>query len=177
MGRPPLSASERHSRGLIRFHNSYTIGNYCWEWIKTKKNNGNGYWYGVFSDYRKPGYRNVYAHRFMWELTYGKVPQGLLVCHHCDNPGCVNPSHLFIGTYADNSQDSSRKGRCCMQAHPEKRPRGERNGHCKITKQQVLGIRSSFKPYKITVNKLCSRFRLSRSQVKRILAGTSWKHV
>mgnify|MGYP001571284140 CR=1 len=168
----------RHlSNPLERFNKSFHKGNSCWEWLGVKKDNGGGYFYGVFSIRLNGKWRSRYAHRFMWEQSKGNIPNGLLVCHHCDNPGCVNPKHLFLGTHKDNSQDASKKGRCCMQAHPEKRPIGERNAHCKINKTKVVIIRRLYKPYSYTVNRLTKEFKLSRSQIKRIIAHTSWKHV
>ncbi len=84
----------------------------CWIWIGARLSK-NGY--GVLGKTEQGEdqsiYRNVTTHRFSWELHFGMIPEGLLVCHHCDNPPCVNPSHLFLGTDQDNVDDMFRKGR------------------------------------------------------------------
>ena len=78
----------------------------CWVWVGTKYPNGYGR-FGVFG-------KNVYAHRFAFEifnLVEGEMPKGLFVCHSCDNPSCVNPEHLWLGTARDNALDREKKGR------------------------------------------------------------------
>lgn len=77
----------------------------CWIWTAGRNKLG----YGRFG---LPGqYKTVQAHRFAYEQFYGPIPEGMFVCHHCDNPPCVNPEHLFVGTHVDNMKDMWSKGR------------------------------------------------------------------
>ncbi len=80
------------------------LGTSCWLWTGCKL----PYAHGQFN---VGNHKIVLAHRFSWELHYGSIPEGLYVCHHCDNPSCVRPDHLFIGTQKDNVQDCIQKGR------------------------------------------------------------------
>ena len=95
---------------LRRFFSNVRISepDACWEWIGSKYTVG----YGQFSIPVDGRNRTmVGAHRFAWALAFGKTPKGMFVCHHCDNPPCVRPDHLFLGTHTENIRDMLRKGR------------------------------------------------------------------
>ena len=110
------------------------------------------------------------AHRVAWELTNGPIPAGMHVLHRCDTPPCVNPDHLFLGTNADNMADKVRKGRT-------PHVRGERNGGSKLTKEQVLSIRSEYHAGNVTQRRLAAKYGISNQQVSRIICGKKWAHL
>jgi hypothetical protein len=106
---------------------------------------------------------NALAHRVCWEITYGEIPEGLHVLHRCDNPSCVNPEHLFLGTHADNMQDSSAKGR--------RNPcSGEKNGRARLTAEAVAQIRGEH----LSDHSIAEKYGISRRQVGRILRREQW---
>jgi hypothetical protein len=133
----------------------------CWIWVGSKSRKG----YGRMRE----GPRNskiIAAHRVSWTLHKGPIPSGLFVLHRCDNPACVNPAHLFIGTYADNNADRDSKGR--------HRPlRGEANGMSKLTKEAVLAIRADRR----TSVAIAPEFGVSQSLVRLIKNRKAWSHV
>lgn len=128
---------------------------YCWEW----KGSVDRYGYGKTSIKSK----TVLAHRKSWLITNGD-PKDLFVLHKCDNPKCVNPHHLFLGTNQDNMDDMKSKGRST---------RGETNPNSKLTSKDVLDIRNSDEPTKV----LTQKYSVSIRQIKRIKTGENWRHL
>ena len=139
----------------------------CWPWLAG--NNGIGY--GRISRGRRDASpRSVLAHRVMWEITYGPIPESLCVCHHCDNPDCVNPAHLFLGTHAENLRDMARKGRSKPSG-----VKGEKHPRAKLTAVQVREIRvlASERSYR----SLAKEFRVNFSTIGDIVTRRSWASI
>ena len=111
-------------------------------WLYTGHRDPHGY--GIISEGSRPR-RNVRAHRLSWELHCGTIPEGFCVCHRCDNPGCVNPAHLFLGTQLDNISDMISKKRATFQTKPERlRHLGSQHGNSKLTEETVREIRALY---------------------------------
>lgn len=109
-----------------------TIGK-CWQWIGARSD-GRGTIKGRIDGRR----RSLFAHRVSWEIHFDSIPSGSLVCHKCDNPLCVNPNHLFVGTQKMNIRDCVNKGRFRFNSRAML---GERNGRAKFNLKQVAEIR------------------------------------
>jgi hypothetical protein len=144
-------------------------GDGCWEWQGHRNRKG----YGQI-DVRTDGHRrSLRAHRVAWTLTYGPIPKGMLVCHHCDNPPCCRPDHLFLGTKSTNAADMIRKARHWFVYDPGRRATGARAHKAKLTNEQVAEIRR-LGAANWTQRAIAESLGTSQTTVWRILAGKSW---
>jgi hypothetical protein len=114
----------------------------------------------------------VSAHRFSWFLAYGEIRNGLYVLHKCDNPRCVRPDHLFLGTQADNIRDMDKKGRRGTMPGLK----GTRDPGSKLNEKQVIEIRTLYKNG-TSQSLLAKRFKICQTNVSWIVRGKIWSHV
>lgn len=152
---------------IARFWSKVDKSGDCWIWTACQKDTG----YGQF---RVNGHTRM-VHQLSWELHKGPVPRGLCVLHDCpagDNPACVNPAHLWLGTQADNMRDMDAKKR---RVPPD--TSGEKNPAAKLTEADVLAIRASYVFRKVTVKMLAARYGLHHLHVWEIIARKSWAHI
>ena len=136
----------------------------CWVW--TGHLNRKGYGTFAFSSGNP-----VLAHRLAYELEIGEIPKELCVCHKCDNPSCVRPDHLFLGTIAENNADMHAKGRASGGSNP-----GEKCPLAKLTSDQVLEIRSRFN-YRGGGKAAATAFGITVGTAHLILRRKTWKHL
>lgn len=109
------------------------------------------------------------ANRLSYEIHKGEIPKGMEVCHSCDNPSCVNPDHLWLGTHKDNIRDCHKKGRANIC-------KGSKKPQSKLTEKDVLEIREKYNnPY--TSSELSKIYGVCKKNILTILHGNAWKHV
>jgi hypothetical protein len=133
----------------------------CWIWTAGKNKNG----YGKTTLHGK----DIGAHRLSWIIAFGEIPDNLHVLHKCDNPSCVNPGHLFLGTNADNSRDRAQKGRNPFQ-------NGEANPYCKLSCSDVLEIRRLSK-LGVPQGEIARRYNIKQTNVSCIILRKTWRHI
>ena len=149
----------------------------CWLWVAAKVRSGYGrFWVSG---------KMLRAHRVAWMITQSPIPHDICACHRCDNPCCVNPSHLFLGTHADNSADREVKKRSNpprgdnhhSRIHPERIARGEAQGGAKLTVSKVLDIRARHAAGGITQRQLAILFGVCFQSINLIVHRKIWKHL
>jgi len=136
----------------------------CWEWVGSKLNIRQSYGRVTIQN------KSLLTHRVSYMFRYGDIPKGMCVCHSCDNPKCVRPSHLFLGTQRDNITDRCRKGRSSTV-------RGKDSPLSKLTENQVRRIRELYFTGKYTHRALSEKYRIGKTQVARIIKRERWRHV
>jgi hypothetical protein len=154
----------------------------CWPWQGRRDHTG----YGRFSyttQVRKKS--STAAHRYSYFLANGFIPDGMHICHSCDNRQCVNPAHLWPGTDLDNSRDKHKKGRGnnpsglrnARYTRPDRTPRGETHPHAKLTNATVIQIRKRYTEDNITFAQIAREFGILPWHASRITQGKAWAHV
>lgn len=138
------------------------IGPGCWEWTAALRC---GYGSLVRVENRKQTHWP--AHRLSWVIHNGDIPDGLFVCHKCDNRKCVNPDHLFLGTPKDNAEDMAEKGR---STH------GEKNPQAKLTEERVREIRE-LRSKGWTYYALAKKYEMTMSPIRDVCKGYGWRRV
>lgn len=159
-----------HSTTFQRWADKVRVGDGCWEWTASTYP---PYGYGMFSVQTSDGkWRPVRAHRASYELFVGDIPEGMFVCHSCDNPGCVKPSHLFIGSHEDNMADMFAKGRS-KRGRPQPSVWGEQGPGHKLTEGEVLAITARLDAGE-SQQAIADDIGMGQSQISRIHRGKSW---
>ena len=126
----------------------------CWNWNGRKDKDG----YGRF----RFNSQDFYSHRVSWVLANGNIPNGLFICHHCDNPSCCNPEHLFIGTHLDNMFDMYSKGR------------GNRRF---FSNSEVIEIRNLYENHNVLKSKIAYMFNASIDCINKIIKRETYKNI
>jgi hypothetical protein len=147
------------------FWNQVKVGRVsdCWPWTGCRR---------IAGSYGQIGFDHHYvlAHRMAYILTYGDIADDILVCHHCDNPPCCNPKHLFLGTYKDNAMDRAMK-------HRSGDHKGEANGRAKFTPKDVNNIRQLHGDGLRTLKDLADQYSVSVTAIRSIIMRRNWKHI
>ena len=162
--RDTLSVTQAFEKHLVR-----KGADECWELDVERNSRGYGRLRIRGADRRR---KWVLAHRVSWMIHHGEIPDGMVVCHRCDNPPCVNPAHLFLGTFSDNSRDCVAKGR-----HVSNPARGSANASSKLTESEVREIRRVYQAGGWSLKRLGERYGVSPSAVWLIMKGKNWSCV
>jgi hypothetical protein len=143
-----------------RFWSKVNKTSTCWLWIASKRNNYGSFWYEG---------KTFKSNRFSYFLHFGYLPEDILVLHKCDNPLCVRPDHLFLGTTQDNIKDKIFKNR---------QAKGSINGAAKLTEDQVKEIKKELSNDSIGLKtKLAKKYGVHKSLITQISKNKIWKHI
>jgi HNH endonuclease len=145
----------------VRFWRFVLKADGCWRWCGRRNAQG----YGSIRE----GASHTMAHRLSWRLHNGDIPAGMLVLHKCDNPPCVNPAHLFLGTSLDNAKDRDAKGRHWA-------PRGEQRKSARFTDAERTQIKAVIR-YSRPQWKIAALYGLKQSTVSNVSTGETWRWV
>ncbi len=136
--------------------------NDCWVWLGAKQPTGYGLlWVSNTKKYEK-------THRLSYKFFHGKIPDGICVCHKCDNPSCINPEHLFLGTHADNASDKISKGRQKI---------GSQHGRAILKENQILKIRETYKGEYGQLSELAKKYHVTPQSISAIVNRKNWRHI
>ena len=152
---------------MKRFFDKVDKTDSCWNWIASTRVG-----YGAFKYKGKV----VGAHRFSWELHFGNIPEGLMVCHKCDNPKCVNPSHLFLGTNSDNMKDAYDKGRLDIDKNRYQYPKGHKPVNSLLqSEEEIQRIKCAIENRTGSLKQLSKDLGISYNLVRNINCGKTYK--
>ena len=145
-----------------------------WNKVDKKSDDECWGWHGVGDQYGRCRIRimgkKYLSYRVSWVIHHGDIPEGLCVCHTCDNPVCTNPAHLFLGSQRDNILDMEEKGRALHLA-------GEQHYKSKLTEKEVVEILQKYVPFVYTTGMLAKEYGVERTTISCIINGKTWKYI
>lgn len=155
----------------------------CWEWTAQRLPRGSCNMksgYGMFHDLKQGVWKKKTSHRKSYEMFHGEIPHGKFVCHTCDNPCCVNPSHLFLASHGENMADMKKKGRSADK-------KGEKQGKSKLKSNEVVVCREFIKRHPPTISRksihygsitfLARWFNIATPAMNQLVHGVNWSHI
>ncbi len=153
-----------------RFRKKVDKSGECWNWTGCESG-ADGKYGGINILGKKKR-----VHRVSYEIHIGPIPEGSQVCHHCDNPKCVRPDHLFLGTAKDNNQGCIAKGRRNFQINPDFMPHGTANRLAKLTEKKIWDFRIRYLEAGESLRSLAKEAGVCRKTLKNAIDGKTWRH-